>query len=134
NVLDYCRSPTAEEAKVPSERRKNRNKQPLTLLSTGMPSRQAWSTHVGGAPCSSQRDSDPYIRAQAIKFARLHFAKPLRAPTRAVSSFPKGQVPPRVDSVINAHTVGNLRLTWFSGQTEAETFHAEESDDRGSRG
>jgi hypothetical protein len=47
--------------------------------------------------------------------------------------FPYGQVPPRVDSVINAHG-RNLRLAWFPGQTEAEMFHAEASEDRGRRG
>ena len=46
--------------------------------------------------------------------------------------FPYGQVPPRVDSVINAHG-RNLRLARFPGQTEAEMFHAEASEDRGRR-
>ena len=46
---------------MPSERRKNRNKQPLTLLSIGIPSRQAWPTHVGGAACSSQFFTDDSI-------------------------------------------------------------------------
>ena len=46
--------------------------------------------------------------------------------------FPYGQVPLRVDSVINAHG-RNLRLAWFPGQTEAEMFHAEASEDRGRR-
>ena len=47
--------------------------------------------------------------------------------------FPYGQVPLRVDSVINARTVENLRMAWFPGQTEAEIFHAEASEDRGRR-
>jgi hypothetical protein len=47
--------------------------------------------------------------------------------------FPYGQVPPGVDSVINTRTIENLRLAWFPGQMEAETFHAEASEDRGRR-
>ena len=35
NVLDYCRSPTAKEVKVPSKQRKNRNKQRLAFCDDG---------------------------------------------------------------------------------------------------
>src|SRR5215813_7528726 len=50
-----------------AEQAEKRNKQPLTLLSIGMPSRQAWPTHVGDAACSSQFFTD-----DSIACARIH--------------------------------------------------------------
>jgi len=58
---------------------------PADAKSIGMPSRQAYLTHVGGAASSSQRDSDRVFENKLLCLRRLHFAKAVRGPTRAVS-------------------------------------------------
>src|SRR5215471_21542149 len=70
----------------------------------------------------------PCIRAQAIEFASIAFRKGLARSNEGCVEIPPLRTGPAARRFCHKCAYGRKSvLTWFSGQTEAEALHAEES-------